>query len=78
MASLSVTNLDNDLLGRLKRRAAWHGRSAEAEVRTILHQALNSESEPSFDELAEAMCQLTAGRKRTPAKLLLRAGRDER
>jgi antitoxin FitA len=78
MASLSVTNLDDDLLGRLKRRAARHGRSAEAEVRTILHQALSSESEPRFDELAEATRQLTAGRKHTPAELLLREGRDER
>jgi len=31
--SLSVRNLDDDLILRLKRRAARHGRSAEAEHR---------------------------------------------
>jgi len=78
MASLSVRNLDDDLLGRLKRRAARHGRSAEAEVRTILRQALSSEAEPGFDDLAAALRDLTAGRQHTPAEELLREGRDER
>jgi plasmid stability protein len=78
MASLSVRNLDDDTFGRLKRRAARHGRSAEAEVRTILSQALSSESEPTFDELAAAMRHLTAGRTHTPAEVLLRESRDER
>jgi plasmid stability protein len=78
VASLSVRNLDDDLLGRIKRRAARHGRSAEAEVRTILRQALSSELEPNFDELAAAMRALTAGRKHTPAEGLLRESRDER
>ncbi len=78
MASLSVRNIDDDTLGRLKRRAARHGRSAEAEVRTILHQALSSESETGFDDLAAALRHLTAGRTHTPAEVLLREGRDER
>jgi antitoxin FitA len=78
MACLSVRNRDDDLLARLKRRAARHGRSAEAEVRTILHQVLTNEVEPGFDELAAAMRQLTAGRRHTPAEVLLRESRDER
>nr|WP_294512044.1 hypothetical protein [uncultured Rhodopila sp.] len=57
---------------------ACPGRSAEAEVRSILSQALSSESEPTFDELAEAMRQLTAGRTHTPAEVLLRESREER
>ena len=52
MASLSMRNLDDDLLGRLKRRAARRGRSAEAEVRDILRQASNGEAEVGFDVLA--------------------------
>ena len=48
MASLSVRNLDAELVGRLKRRAARHGHSAEAEVRDILHQALSAETEPTL------------------------------
>lgn len=78
MASISVRNLDDDLLGRLKRRAARHGRSAEAEVRTILRHALSSESEPGFDGLAAAVRTLSAGRKHSPAETLLRESRDER
>ncbi|MFT4218474.1 MAG: hypothetical protein QM619_15000 [Micropruina sp.] len=40
MAQLIVRNLDDDLVGRLKRRAADHGRSAEEEHRQILRAAL--------------------------------------
>jgi plasmid stability protein len=78
MANLSVRNLDDDTIGRLKRRAARHGRSAEAEVRSILSRVLSSESEPSFDELAAELRLLTAGRTHTPAEVLQREGRDER
>lgn len=41
MASLTIRNLDNDLKARLRLRAARHGRSMEAEARTILSQTLN-------------------------------------
>jgi antitoxin FitA len=78
MASLSVRNLDDELLGRLKRRAARHGHSAEAEVRDILRQALSSEAELGFDDLAAELRALTAGRRHTPAEELLRESRKER
>jgi antitoxin FitA len=78
MASLSVRNLDDDLLSRLKRRAARRGRSAEAEVRDILRQALNAEAEVGFDELAADFRALTAKRRHTPAEELLRESREER
>jgi plasmid stability protein len=78
MASLSVRNLDDDLLGRLKRRAARHGNSAEAEVRAILRDALSGEADTGFDDLAAQLRALTAGRRHTPAEDLLREGRDER
>jgi plasmid stability protein len=76
--NLQVRNLDDDLIGRLKRRAAMHGRSTEAEHREILRQALSAEIEPAFAELAAQMRALTAGRTQTPAEQLLREGRDER
>ncbi len=76
--SLSVRNLDDDLITRLKRRAARHGRSAEAEHREILRQALIDESEANFEDLAVQLRALTKGRKHTPAEELLREGRDER
>lgn len=76
--NLHVRNLDDDLIAKLKTRAARHGRSAEAEHREILRQALETEVELSFDELAAQLRQLTAQRKQTPAEVLLREGRDER
>ena len=76
--SLHVRNLDEDLISKLKLRAARHGRSAEAEHRAILRQALDTEPEPSFDDLAAELRQLTGSRKQTPSELLQREGRDER
>jgi plasmid stability protein len=78
MANLSVRNLDDTLVVRLKRRAARHGHSAEAEVRAILQSALSSEAEPGFEELAAELRALTAGRHHTPAEQLMREGRAER
>jgi plasmid stability protein len=40
MAQLIVRNLDDDILKRLRRRAAESGRSVEAEHREILREAL--------------------------------------
>jgi plasmid stability protein len=76
--NLHVRNLDDELVARLKRRAARHGRSTEAEHREILRQALDAEPEPSFDELAAQLRKLTADRAQTPSEDLLREGRDER
>jgi plasmid stability protein len=78
MASLIVRNLDDDLLARLKRRAARHGRCVEAEARDILRQTLNGETETDFDTLAADLRALTSGRRHTPAEDLTREGRDER
>jgi plasmid stability protein len=78
MASLGVRNLEADVLARLKRRAARHGRSAEAEVREIIAQALSDEAEPGFADLAAELRALTSGRRHTPAEDLLREGREER
>jgi plasmid stability protein len=60
--NLYVRNLDDDLIARLKRRAARHGRSTEAEHREILRQALASGVEPSFDKLAAELRKLTRRR----------------
>lgn len=76
--NLHVRNLDDDLIVRLKRRAARHGRSTEAEHREILRQALAVEIEPSFDTLAAELRALTKRRKQRPSEVLLREGRDER
>ena len=76
--NLHVRNLEDDLIARLKRRAARHGRSTEAEHREILRQALASEEENSFEKLAADLRRLTKRRKQTPSEVLVREGRAER
>ena len=56
MAQLIVRNIEDDLVLALKRRAARHGRSAEAEHREILREVLvRQEARPSFKEFLESM-----------------------
>lgn len=45
MAAISVRDLDDAVAGRLKVRAARHGRSMEAEVRAILIDAVTSDDD---------------------------------
>lgn len=76
--NLHVRNLDDELIARLRRRAARHSRSAEAEHREIPRVALAGEDEPSFDKLAAELRKLTKRRRQTPSEVLLREARDER
>lgn len=76
--NLQVRNLDEDLVVRLKRRAARHGRSAEAEHREILRQALSAEVEPAFEELAAQLRAMTRRRSQTPSEMLQQEGREQR
>jgi plasmid stability protein len=76
--NLHVRNLDDELIARLKRRAARHGRSTEAEHREILRLALAAEDDTSFDKLAGDLRKLTRKRKQTPSEVLQREGRRER
>ncbi len=41
MATLTIRGIEEDLKQKLRLRAAQHGRSMEAEVRTILREALD-------------------------------------
>ena len=75
MGELLVRNVDDDLIRRLKERAAARGRSAEAEHRIILQQALLADS-GSFAERAALWRCRTAGRDTTDSAELIRADRD--
>jgi plasmid stability protein len=78
MKSLHVRNLEDEVVERLRRRAARHGRSSEAEHREILRQALAAEAEPDFETLAAELRRATRGRRHTPSEVLQRQGRRER
>jgi len=54
VAAISVRDLDEDVAGRLKVRAARHGRSMEAEVRAILTDAVTADVGERLN-LAEAV-----------------------
>lgn len=55
MAQLVVRNIEEEIVSALKRRAASHGRSAEAEHREILRLALVEQPRRSFKEMLLAM-----------------------
>lgn len=55
MAQLIVRNIDQDIVDLLKRRAATHGRSAEAEHREILRDALQPRPAVSLKDHLLAM-----------------------
>jgi plasmid stability protein len=76
MAQLTVRNLDDRVVRALKRRAADHGRSAEAEHREILRRALLQEDLTRESVAARARAlrrRLTSGIDSTD---LIRADRD--
>jgi antitoxin FitA len=55
MADLLVRGVDEELVRALKERAGAHGRSAEAEHREILAQALRRPRRRSFAEVLASM-----------------------
>ena len=82
MATLTVRNLDEDLVKRLRIRAAEHGRSAEAEHREILRATLvgseqHAAREQATSRLAEFR-QRIAGRGSPTSADLLEESRHSR
>lgn len=76
--TLTVRNVDEQLVRKLKLRAARHGRSAESELKSIIVAALATEPREDFWSLAAKVRKLGAGRRQTPAEVLQRESRAER
>ena len=55
MATLTIRNVDAAVKERLRLRAARHGRSMEAEARTILREAVAGDRDQAEPNLAEAI-----------------------
>jgi len=76
MSQLTVRNVDDQVVRALKRRAASHGRSAEAEHREILRKALLEQGR-ARESVAERAAAL---RRRLKSSIdstdLIRADRD--
>jgi antitoxin FitA len=75
MAQLLVRKVDDDLVRRLKERAAMAGRSVEAEHRLLLEEALRPRK-GRFIERARRHLEATRGRPYTDSAELIRADRD--
>jgi plasmid stability protein len=79
MAQLLVRNIEDEIVERLRARAARHGRSVEAEHRELLREALlRDRGVAEFKARAARIRAMTPGRPQTPAEVLQREGRDER
>ena len=79
MATINVRQLDDDVVDRLKRRAALNNRSLEGEVRHVLECAADDDmaaKRAAFRETMKRLRPLTEGRKQTPAEVLIREDRD--
>ena len=73
MAQLTVRKVSNEVVGALKRRAATHGRSAEAEHREILRTSLFGGGK-DFAARAEALRRRL--RSSIDSSEIIRADRD--
>ena len=82
MATLTVRSIEDEVVRRLRIRAAEHGRSAEAEHRALLRAALiESEHPPARQQAIERLAEFrrrTAGRGSPPASELLKESRMAR
>jgi plasmid stability protein len=67
MPTLTVRNLEDEVVKRLRIRAAENGRSAEAEHRAILRAVLLAEAAPDTAR-REAAARLAAFRARTAGR----------
>lgn len=81
MATLNVRRLDEDVVAKLKRRAAVNNRSLESEARHILERATeydvdSAERQRAFRDLSDKLRQLTRGTYQTPSEVLIREDRD--
>jgi len=78
MTTLTIRNVDAAQVEELRRRAARHNRSLEAELRHLIAQAL---ARPTSDELlawADRIAAMTPDVQQTDSTAIVRQMRDER
>jgi plasmid stability protein len=76
MANLTIRNLDDTVVERLKARAKAHNRSLEAEVRTILEITAGTADRKAFIREARRIAAMTPDVPQTDSTLLIREDRD--
>ena len=76
MASVTIRNLDDEVVARLKDRAKANKRSLEAELREILTRSAEVMTGEEFRQLAERISAMTPDVPQTDSTLLIREDRD--
>lgn len=77
MANLTIRNVDDEVVERLKKKARDNERSLEAEVRTLLKNAAGRLTGREARALAERISAMTPkGVKQTDSAELIREDRD--
>jgi plasmid stability protein len=74
-----VRKLDDEVIATHRQHAKARGVSLEQELRDVLHRAARPTSEERLrraTEIAAMTPALPPGRKRTPAEILIREGRE--
>jgi plasmid stability protein len=75
VATLTIRNLEEEVVGALKARARRNHRSLEAEVRELLRDAAVGGSSESLRDLADRIAALTPGVAQTDSTEMVRADR---
>ena len=76
MANLTIRNVDDAVVTKLKARADSNHRSLEAEIREILAQMADTPTPRQFRELAEHIAALTPPSPQSDSAALIREDRD--
>lgn len=76
MANLTIRNLDDEVVEKLKVRADSNNRSLEAELRSILAQASETPTPRQMKAIAERIAAMTPDVPQTDSTALIREDRD--
>ncbi len=76
MANLTIRNVDDHVVERLKKKAKDNNRSLEAELRELLKQAANRKSPEELLAIADRIAAMTPDVPQTDSAELLREDRD--
>jgi plasmid stability protein len=75
VSTLTIRNVDDDVVVALKAQAKRNKRSLEAEVRVVLHDAVDRGSRTSLRDLADRIAALTPKVPQTDSTELVREDR---
>ncbi len=76
MANLTIRNLDDEVVAKLKAQAKAHHRSLEAELREILTVTVGRQAREDFLARADRIAAMTPDVKQTDSTKIIREFRD--